>query len=307
MGARQETQERMPSVQEPERKSKLKIIEKKIIKFTPKFFRIARRVVAVGAIIAIGNYYQTHPDLEKITDENGKTTYVHEDERTTHYLNILAGRDQFTEGDLEAEIKPSILSKLRKKGITLPKNVEKISLNEAYILYYKNTDSAIVELETPEEFNNHNRQLIQMINDQNTLNYSASKDKYSLVWQLEKECGNPRIRFVTEAHLTFVSPKFKDKDKYDPISNTVYINSGSFSDPRKGFVPEMSHAKQFSDNQIGSYLKSIRDLASVTIAGRLNIPQMEEEYDNLYYKTGSLEYEAHEIIEPDLGRKYPLP
>lgn len=69
----------------------------------------------------------------------------------------------------------------------------------------------------------------------------------------------------------------------------------------------MSHGKQFSDNQRGSYLISIRDLFSVAIAGRFDLANMEEQYDLLYEKPGSLEYEAHKIIEPNLEKKYPLP
>lgn len=249
MGIAQETRERSQSVEEPEQKvpialsgiidavvfsvedisgynlspeqkSKLRAIEEKIVELTPKFFRVAKRAVAVGAIIAIGNYYQTHPDLNKSTDETGQTIYTHEDARTTHYLNILAGREKFTEEDLEAERRPAIMDKLREEGIPTPNNIEKLSIDELYTLYYKNTDPS--KIEKPDGFKELNRQWAQMINDQITLYRSASKDKNSLVWQLEEECGNPKIRFVTEERLTIAFPKFKDHYKYNPFSNTVY-------------------------------------------------------------------------------------
>ena len=333
MGASQETKERTQSAQErepkvpialkgiingivfsvedisgykfsPEQKSKLREIEKRIVEFTPRFFRVAQRAVAVGAIIAIGNYYQTHPELEKTIDENGQTIYTHEDARTTHYLNILAGREKFTQEDLEAELRPGIISKLKEKRIPIPKNLEEMSLDEVYTLYYNNTDPSSIE--KPDVYRDINKVWIQMINDQNTLNYFV--DKYNLVWELEKESGNPRIRFVADRGITTIaSPKFKDADKYDPVTNTVLITSGSFFDPNNGFMDEVSHSRQFGDNPFGSYSKGIRDLVTAIIVGRFDMLRIEEEYDLLYNKPGSLEYEAHNIIKPVLQNKYPLP
>lgn len=289
----------------PEQKLKLKKIEEKVVEFTPKFIRVAKRAVAVGAIIAIGNYYQTHPDLSKTTDETGQTIYSHEDARTTHYLNILAGRERFTEEDLEAEIRPGIISKLREKKIPIPENIEEMSLDEVYTLYYENTDFS--NMGNPDVFRELNRQWTQFINDHNRLNNFARNDMYGLVWNLEKECGNPRIRFVTEAQLIIVSPKYKDNDKYDPLSNTLLITSSSFYYPSEGFMDEISHANQFWKNPVGSYWDGIRDLAFVTVAGKFDVTRIEEQYDLLYKKPGSLEHEAHKVIKPDLERRYPLP
>lgn len=290
----------------PEQKSKLKKIEERFVELAPKFFRIARRAVAVGAIIAIGNYYQTHPDLNKTTDEAGQTIYTHEDARTTHYLNILAGKEKYTEKDLEAEIKPDIISKLKEKKVAIPINIEEMSLDEVYNLYYENSDPS--KIEKPQDFIIYNAQRIQEINYRNAFKYSVSNGgEYGSVWQLEEECGNPRIRFVKEGQLTLASGKFKDADKYDPFSNTMFITSDSFFYPRKGFSDETSHAEQFFSNQLGSYVKATRDFVIVTIVGRFDLSRIEAEYDLLYERPGSLEHEAHKIIQPDLQKKYPLP
>lgn len=178
-------------------------------------------------------------------------------------------------------------------------------LNEIYELYYKNTDPS--KIEKPQDFIIYNAQRIQGINYRNAIKYSASKDgEYSSVWKLEKECGNPRIRFVKEGQLTLASGKFKDADKYDPFTNTILITSDSFFYPRNGFSDETSHAEQFFSNQLGSYVKATRDFVIVTVVGRFDLSRIEAEYDLLYEKHGSLEYETHEVIKPDLERRYPL-
>ena len=54
----------------------------------------------IGGALAIANYKMSHSNLETIIYQDGTNAYKHKDARTTHYLNILAGVEKFSEEDL---------------------------------------------------------------------------------------------------------------------------------------------------------------------------------------------------------------
>jgi len=254
----------------PKQESRLREIKKKIAEQIGKFLRVARRAIAVGAIIGLSgvagetattiiNYEMNHPVLRETVDASGQTIYVHPDERTTHYLNILAGKDKFTDEDL----------KFANENDRTAEDLNKLAGFEKF------TDDDVERMD---------------------------KDIYSLVWKLEEESGNPRIRFEEEGKPSaMVSSK---NAFYDVKLNVVYIDIDDLISGME-VVAEMSHGKQFKDSPLESYLLVFRDFIKVYL-NRFSTEGFEEAYDRLYNTPGSVEYQAHKVIQPDLENRYPI-
>ncbi|MBP6912786.1 MAG: hypothetical protein KBB86_02530 [Candidatus Pacebacteria bacterium] len=300
-----------------EQKSKFEKIKDRIFNITRKTFNTVKWISIIGGTIGIANHERTHSDLEILTNPDGTHVYKHEDERTTHYLNILAGRDTFTEQDLRFEYDNVIKECYKSKIDNLEKKVEDMTIEEL--------DSAFVKFSSePDEFGNKPEdpvQLGEMVKGfKNTLNrlndirarstdLKPNGDMYELVWQMEQECGNPRIRLVTEDIHHGILAKFNGLH-YDALNNMLHIDLDDLSPKQsilagEGFVSEMSHAKQFNDNQVSSYLNLISDIVHVLKVSKYK-SDIHKEYKKLYHQPGTIEHEAHEIIEPYLERKYPL-
>ena len=78
-------------------------IKEKTIHASKKFLKTFGYLSIIVGILAIANYKRTHSGLEITTNPDSTRTYKHEDDHTTHLLNILAGREKFTEQDLRIE------------------------------------------------------------------------------------------------------------------------------------------------------------------------------------------------------------
>lgn len=114
-------------------------------------------------------------------------------------------------------------------------------------------------------------------------------DLYDKLWQIEVEMGAPKI-------------KWDNNDRYHPPSNTILLSPDS-TWAIDGLLAEFAHAKQLKDNPISSqcrgYWSKLRTL------GRMveNLDSWEEAYRPEYDLEGSLEYEAHRVIEPMLWKR----
>lgn len=356
-----------------EQQLRLRKIKKNVIRSTKKFLRVARKIAAVGALIGLVNlssgindvnYSAIYSHVQETTNQNGEVIYTHPDERTTHYLNILAGRDRFTEEDLnyanendrttedlnmlvvrdrlteddlefanrnnmttkdldilvglgkfteedlERMQRDFLKSQLKmlKIEISPPVNIEKMSSLE--LLTIMSEDPRVTsrplpheeaEIRAQKQATENNRLLTKEIKERVEL----SKDIYSLVWQLEKEGGNPRIRFIAKDTGFNLTPRSKRAEHYDSSSNTIYIELESLISG-SGVVAEMSHGKQFKNDPLGSYFLGFRDVINVFLKSWFSTERREEEYEKLYTKLGTLEYQAHNVIEPDLEKRYPF-
>jgi len=133
---------------------------------------------------------------------------------------------------------------------------------------------------------------------------------YKALWTLEQECGNPKIRFqrVGESggivHLFDPGTSF-----YDVLTNTVIIQSGSNDYAINNYIAELAHGKQFNDNPLKfiilgatGYLNTFKkaldsksNKADATFGEKLA-----QKYHDLYGQKGSLENDAHSVIQPEL-------
>jgi len=139
--------------------------------------------------------------------------------------------------------------------------------------------------------------------------YAHSDNIYDLVWQMEQECGNPRVRTQMEGYGFTPVSDFGAAAHYTPYKNTIYISLYDlyFHNPDNSIVAEMSHAKQYKENPIGTHIRFARDAINVLRSAGINSPEaIGDEYRKLYQKPGSVEHEAHKVIEPYLMSKYRL-
>lgn len=117
-------------------------------------------------------------------------------------------------------------------------------------------------------------------------------DLYDQLWQIEVEVGAPKIRWNN----------IKNDDKYHPPLNTIFLSPDS-SWATDSLVAEFAHAKQSNDYPISTlchgYWSKFRTLGRVVG----NFDSWEKGYQPEYDLEGSIEYEAHQVIEPMLKER----
>jgi len=294
-----------------EQKSKFLKVKEKIFNFSKNFVRGMEYVTMVITIFAVVNYERTHSGLEKNLKKNGEITYSHEDERTTHLLNVFAGIEKFNEEDLLVDIRPLLERTLKNFNLSTEKDVGDMSLDEIDEFLFKNRKVINPNDDTDTtklgDFKKTFETKLESMNSKIDFTKKTNENLYKLVWGLEEECGNPKIRFNNEgANFTPFKP-FKGESHYNPINNTIFIDPHDLTNIQVGeFFPEMSHAKQFNENEIGTFLKVCSDCISIVKNSGFNPKKMAGEYMKLYHKPGSIEYEAHHNIEKDLREKYKI-
>lgn len=289
-----------------EQKSNLSKIKDRIFNLTKKTFRTVEWVTLVIAILGIANYKRTHSDLEIIKNKDNTSIYKHQDSKTTHYLNILSGRENFTEQDLRVDYDNLVKFAAKKMDIIFDKEITQMSIDEldkAMCEILKKSGVEVNPGELSKEFNDK----LEMVNKFNAYDYTQNKYAYELVWTMEQECGNPKIRFISEDLGSMRTDEFEGAKHEDIINNTIYINPSNLRhDLAEGFFDEMSHMKQNYDDPIGSTLHALYDIVGVVKRSGLNSEKISEEYFKLYGKVGTYEHEAHGIIEPYLVNKYKI-
>lgn len=277
--------------------------ETKFSKFKRKAGKIARRtlrtvavITVIGVAAAVINHRATHPNLKVTTNSDGTITYVHPDKQTTHLLNVFAGREKFSTED---------------------------------ILFFdrelKGRDSLLID---------RAKELNASFFD--TSYYIPNKKIYNLIWELEQECGNPKLRFYDQnSRLLDYFSLGRTAACYSFLENTIYFSPyiiafysarDAYYAPREDpfanhpfifeLFAEISHAKQSKNGQLSFYVKVIKETFKPMILKvrylLAGLPSysvsdiVEEEYDKRYDEPGTIEYEAHKIIQPYLEKKYPL-
>lgn len=324
-----------------EQLDKLEEIRKNVIRSGRKLAITIGSAVGAGVLIggiAMGveaayttvNYEANRFVLTETVDANGQAIYLHPDARTTHYLNILAGKEKFTEDDLmfagentksvdeinkiagaEKYTDAEVEEKTKEQWIGRfkenadfhqnPPNMEKMSSEELAIAY----SSQISSSASVEDIIEYNKVLKKMFNER--ANYvSSNKGMYKLVWELEQEGGNPKIRLIGKDG---VSGNPNKNAFYVPSNNTMYVDikhlTGDLVYPA-AVVSETSHGKQWADRAFISSLLVIRDNGVASVRSLFSGSGFWAEHDKLYYEPGTLEYQAHKVIQPALEEKYPI-
>lgn len=250
-------------------------------------------------------------------DVKGKKVYSHSDETTTHLLNAVAGKEKLRleeyEGFIRADLKKVLTTRMeRVRGTGFEKpllplfqkdytRIDSMDIEELGTVYrmYTGFGSSDIDKMSGREYleycldpnpNTH-------LNDQEVLN----EELYQALWQLEAECGEPKIRLVLDPKDTNLH---SSRDSYDQKTNTIFIvwpYKDSIRRGESGLIAELSHSKQFSDKPLQSRYQQWLDADLVRKEMKRTGLNWDTAYDKLLYSLpGSIEHEAHSEIEPKI-------
>ena len=294
----------------PEQKEKLNLLREKIATATKKFLKLGKNLALVGTIAMGVDYYVTHPDVETKDDGKGNIEYIHPDTKTDHILNVLAGKDSISLEEALENTRGIFRTRAEVLGIKLPSDFDTYNIDQIddFIVTALNEKNDEDYAAKPGELKDYfyDYQYLKKMD----LPEDEAKEIYSLVWAVEKECGNPKIRFQTKGPSVFgvaLSNEDTHRAHYDPLGNTLYLPMDMFVEQTGGYkdlLAEMSHAKQLEDNPLGFYFKGASSLLRIFSRGGFNMEKLSEAQLKEYDTPGSLEHEAHSVIQPKLAEKY---
>ncbi|MFA5778451.1 MAG: hypothetical protein WC870_03135 [Candidatus Paceibacterota bacterium] len=247
----------------PEQKKQLR--ERLRVAFKKIFSVVSFATVVLGSA-AVADYRLTRYKVESKSSGNGEITYTHEDQKTTHIINVLAGKERLNEDE-----KREILDSLKNEG---------------------DTDVSIDDM------------LLKVSPG------GSDQELYEALWNLETECGNPKIRLTYGRHdmekFGIICHLEPGTSFYHPATNTAYLNLKGWQSITHKYIAELSHGKQYKENPAPTTLVGIMDYAKTVKRYALgdehreDYRNLKDSYARLYQEPGTVEYEAHKTIEPQL-------
>lgn len=261
------------------------------------------RWLTLASMLTLGagmHYSLTHKEVEDHR-EKGTVVYNHPDEQTTHILNYIAGKEPISREERREFTKKAVENYASSQGLEIPQ-VDKMSEYQlmiyiAGVMLPEDKKNELTDLEmTPQAVD-------EAINAVIPLQRAYDPTLYRELWNLEREVGSPCLRWVidrwdNERKLTdYLSG---DIVSYNFLSNTVYVWPVEID----LMISEFAHARQFNHKPVVSYWEGFK--GALRTIGRIVTGEAKsfgEAYQNEYAIHGSLEYEAHTIIEPDLRRR----
>jgi hypothetical protein len=235
---------------------------------------------------------------------NDGTRFEHSDTTTTRVLNYLAGRDTLPEEDVTRMFKASWKEDIDKANPKTTVDLQKIGIEEAATLAANNGNrSPKWKVWWKEIYMNKYKKFPRFL--------GAKKEIYGALWQIEKETGSPKIRVMEDL------PEIERSDRvgyYDPRTNTIVVSITALGDYKQGksinaqssstLFGEMAHAEQHSKRPEETVKQHNADITQrYTRAEKLKISP--DSSQKLEYSTpGTVEYEAHKIIEPRLKQRF---
>ncbi len=245
----------------------------------------------LGFTAMVANYYATHDNV-RIKQAQGAAEYAHPDRQTTHILNYLTGKEPLSRNE-RLRLLISFGEELCK--VMHIESPDFSHMNErqfvAWMLHTTpggkedTVDSALKDLDV-------------MI----PLQRPHNPELYTTLWKMEMDVGAPYVRWSTgrENQERGLGTIVSDTTKYNPFSNTVRMHP--FSGPLETLIAEFSHARQFNGSPFTSYMRGAESVLRTIARAVFERRSLGDAYHQEYATPGSLEYEAHKIIEPRLKR-----
>ncbi len=300
---------RTPEISEVPESPEIQETDSKIAEAIHTFYRFVNRLSLVGLVFLGADQQRVrHFEVETSIDENGNITYTHQDPETTHILNVLAGRELFSEEEALNYFRENLKAKAKFFDISLPSDFDTYTLTQITDFFVPAANAKGLKLST-EEFTGffyHSQYLSRV-----ELPKGTEQEIYTLVWQAEQECGNPNVRFQTKQAI--------HRDKFESFTrayfrsseNTIFIPIESFLGIKEGngykqIIAELSHAKQLYDDPLKYERDQSESDIRISAEGGSDEKLRHIAYEKEYTIPGSLENTAHHVIEPKLQKKYEL-
>ncbi|MFA6392787.1 MAG: hypothetical protein WCW54_01730 [Candidatus Paceibacterota bacterium] len=125
-----------------------------------------------------------------------------------------------------------------------------------------------------------------------------NKLNYIVLLRMNEKYGKPKVEYGT-------APHFHDRACYYQYANTMHLPTytGHFS--LSDYLAELSHAVQFKGPESEKYFAwNNKDVLKTDSISRKEKISYDEAQLKEYSDTSTLEYEAHEIIEPKLVKEF---
>jgi len=246
--------------------------------------------------------------IENQTD-SGKE-FNHTDSITTHTLNYFAGRDTLSEKEVEQIFKNTWRENLESDGDSIPSDWDQMSTEEC-VVFMANRGNR-----TP-EWKLAWKEIYMKNYNKFPRYFSAKSGIYEALWQIEKETGSPKVRIMESDKK--LKEEWGRSGYYQPETNMVVISAVELmieyrpgqnivSNPKliRPLFSEFSHAEQQKGNPKETDRRFSEDLKQrYDRAKTLGITEdAAQKYE--YSTPGTIEHEAHKIIEPRLKQQFKI-
>lgn len=297
-------------------------IEKKVGKIT-SLLKVASMTLALYGSYDASSYATSRYEITTEMGRDGNTEYEHEDQETTRILRFLTGAEALTPEDrilfYRQIVREAYREYLSTKRIFLSEGQDdnsfeqfqdleqtlpgtKEELRELLIDLYIKKDELLGTIDKAKS----KQKAYILFNEleQPYINYNSNLEK--AIWELQIKVGSPRIRWADSKantwsyiHSSVAGPS---RANYSPGDNTIYLTPGSFNSESLGMVltSEDAHALQFNTNPISSRIRIILDMTKTTIDSLKELKSLYAAQHDQYHTPGSIEHEAHSVIEPQL-------
>ncbi len=295
----------LPSKEKKELRNRIANSLKKML----RIFYFATGLIGVADVVeTVATHQYSRYKVESKIVVHGQVEYAHEDKETTHILNLLSGKEKLNDSD-----RRNILVDYLSTRVGIPPfedgSIKQEELNAMpFDKLYEIAWSFVVNDNGNDQYFSKKQTIDRM--------FDVGLDKfdpelYNALWQLLMECGNPKVRFSLDQKTNTDGRSF-----YDSKTNTIYIcsrkNNNEYIDH---YITELAHANQFSKNPIYSTFLDLRDLFNiqreVVFGGGIDIDVYEDSevraemsQKKLYEQPGTLEHDAHSVIEPKLVERF---
>lgn len=274
--------------------------------------------MALMTAYEVGSYATSRYEITAEAGPDGKTKYKHEDPQTTRIMQFLTGEKELAVedriyfyqqvvrdankqlADIYNEDRGIDAQAAFEKNLPSDEKGLRILLRDIYTKYdvwregiFGNVEGDI-ETRIDEAFAK---------SIERPTEYDPALEK--MIWDLQMKVGAPRIRWsAPEANIHskvmghIAGP---GRANYERSSNTVYITPGSDTDTLgKLLVSEDAHALQFNKYPVQSRARYVVDMAQTALRAVQEHKSMHSAQYEEYKTPGTIEYEAHNVIEPRL-------
>jgi hypothetical protein len=309
-------------------------IEKKTtkIKDALKILGLGLALYGAGGVTKeVDEHLSSRYEITKSIDSKGDVKFEHEDEETTRILNFLTGAEELSQEDrvhffreivrehlinkIVEERKLQLLSDgsynpedgvhLRleetqeiEKSIPFTEEELKAKLLPQYIDYFTVMGSDQPEADAIERIN---KEFADAVDSPITYDKNLQRS----VWEMHQKVGSPRIRWA--------SPTDSEKAKrtathvgagrafYLSSDNTIYIVPGAkISDLSGDWLAEVAHSYQYHTQPVTTRIRSVIDEVKIQMRAISENKTRYEAQLAEYDISGTIEHEAHQVIEKEL-------
>ena len=219
-----------------------------------KFLKALSMSIAATTLgLIINHVYQHRNRVEQEGD-----SFTHSDKETEHILNLLCGKESFTEKEKLLICKKITIKICSEGDISIPENMDTWSMVEFTEFNKKNKDQGL--------YNSRMDMFLEVINS----NFFM-KNLHDVLWKFEKDYGSPNIRWFIEGRHR--------ASYYNSITNTINLAADTMAlDFSEDFIAEMAHAKQFHEKPVTSYARAAIDYAKTLYISVTSNTDFREEY-----------------------------